>query len=220
MALIWADKAIEQSTTTTTGAYQLDSGVPANAPAGSQLFINAVGNGNTCYYEAEQVGGVGYERGIGTVASGTPATLTRTTIHKSSNADAAVDWTGKTVRITATLSADAIKKLNTPAQTDVTGSRALDTTYTNSNTRSILVQATVRCVVTTAGGNAYVQGKSDTATPPTVAASGIVGIQAGLLNEDNTFQCAFVVAPGKTYILSSAATNGTTTLGSWFETVL
>lgn len=106
-----------------------------------------------------------------------------------------------------------------PTQTDVTGSRALNTTYTNTGNRSITVNATVRCAITVAGGNAYVQGKSDTATPPTVIASGLVGIQAGLLNEDNSFQCCFTVAPGKTYILSSSATNGTVTLGNWFETI-
>lgn len=219
MALTWADKAIEQSTTTTTGAYQLE-GVPANAPAGSQTFVAGVGDGNTCYYEAEELAGTAFERGIGTVTDATPDTLTRTAIHASSNGGSAVDWTGKTVRITATLSADAIKTLNIPAQADVTGSRALNTTYTNSGARSILVAATVRCAVTTGGGTAYVQGKSDTATPPTTAASGIVGIQAGLLNEDNTFQCVFVVAPGKTYILASTAATGTVTLGSWFETTL
>lgn len=103
-----------------------------------------------------------------------------------------------------------------PTQTDVTGTRALNTTYTNA-TRSIMVMATIRCAVTLAGGNAYVQGKSDTATPPTVAATGLVGIQAGLLGEDNTFQVCFTVAAGKTYIITSATTNGTTTLGSWFE---
>ena len=76
---------------------------------------------------------------------------------------------------------------------------------------------TVRCAVTLAGGNAYVQAKMDTATPPTVAASGLVGIQAGLLGEDNSFQLVFSVNPGGTYIVTSSATNGTVTLGTWFE---
>lgn len=108
MALRWADKTVEESTTTTTGAYQL-GGVPSGSAAGSQTFVAGVGDGNTCYYEAEEVGGSAWERGIGTVTDGTPDTLTRTTIHSSSNGGSAVDWTGKTVRIYCTLPAHALR---------------------------------------------------------------------------------------------------------------
>lgn len=103
-----------------------------------------------------------------------------------------------------------------PAQTNVTASRALNTTYTAA--AHLMVTATVRCAITLAAGNAYVQGKSDGATPPVTIASGIVGIETGLLGEDNTFQISFVVTSGQTYRLDSAATNGTVVLGAWFET--
>ncbi len=95
--------------------------------------------------------------------------------------------------------------------------RSLDTTYTNVSTSTLLVHLTLRCAVTLAGGNAYAQAKMDTEMPPTVAASGLVGIEAGLLGEDNTFQLVFLVNPGGTYIVSTSATNGTVTLGKWFE---
>jgi hypothetical protein len=101
---------------------------------------------------------------------------------------------------------------------DVTASRALDTTYTNADSRTMTVRATVRCIVTVAGGNAYVQGKSDAADPPTTAASGIVGIEAGLLSENNSFEIVFDVAPGMKYRIVSSVTNGTATKGNWFET--
>src|SRR4030067_298173 len=101
---------------------------------------------------------------------------------------------------------------------NITASRALNTTYTNpSPDRSLLVMATVRCAITVAAGNAYVQGKVDTSTPPTTVASGIVGIHAGVLNEDNTFQICFVVSQGMNYRIDSAVTNGTVILGTWFE---
>lgn len=106
--------------------------------------------------------------------------------------------------------ASTIKAYTAPA-------RALNTTYTNSGTGSLMVIATVRSAITLAAGNAYVQGKSDSSTPPTTVASGLVGIQAGLLNEDNTFQITFIVAAGMKYRLDSSVTNGTTTLGSWYE---
>lgn len=94
-----------------------------------------------------------------------------------------------------------------------TASRALNTTYTNLSTQSLLIQATVRCAVTLAGGNAQIQG----ASPAGTIATGVIGIQAGLLGEDNSFQIVFVAAPGATYRLNSATVNGTATLGAWFE---
>ena len=105
----------------------------------------------------------------------------------------------------------------TPYRTPLDATRALNTTYTNTSASLLLVLATVRCAITVAAGNAYVQAKMDTATPPTVAASGLIGIEAGLMGEDNSFQITFIVNPGGTYILSSTATNGTVTLGKWFE---
>lgn len=95
----WADNVVEESTTTTTGAYQL-GGVPASGEApGAQGFVAGIGDTQTCYYYAKEVSGAAWERGIGTVADAATDTLTRTTIHGSSNAGAAVDWTGKTLRV-------------------------------------------------------------------------------------------------------------------------
>ena len=97
--LKWADNVVEESTTTTTGAYQL-GGVPASGERpGAQTFVAGIGDTNTCYYYAYEVSGTAYESGIGTVADAATDTLARTTIHRSSNAGAAVDWTGKTVRV-------------------------------------------------------------------------------------------------------------------------
>lgn len=98
--------------------------------------------------------------------------------------------------------------------------RALNTTYANSSTASsLMVMATVRCAVTLAAGTAYVQGRSDSANPPTISCSGIVGIQAGLLNEDNTYQICFVVGTNTNYIITSVASNGSCVLGQWYELI-
>lgn len=106
---------------------------------------------------------------------------------------------------------------------DATASRALNTTYTNtSETKSIFVCVTVRCAVSVAGGNAYVDAKADTSTPPVTVVSGIVGIQSGLLGEDNTYQLFFVVPAGTTqnYRVDSFVTNGTAVLGRWYEVTM
>ncbi len=99
---------------------------------------------------------------------------------------------------------------------DVSSSRAIDTVYRNPNF-ALLVMATFKCVVTVAGGNAYAQAKSDSLATPTTLASGKVGIETGLLNENNTFQLVFVVNPGANYKVATATTNGSVTLEQWIE---
>ena len=107
-----------------------------------------------------------------------------------------------------------------PVQTDQSASRAKNTTYTNSDaTHAIHVVVTGRCVITTLSGVTTMQGKSDSSTPPTTAVSGIVGIQAGLLGEDNSFEVSFWVAPSMKYRVDTVETTGTVTIGKWFETV-
>ena len=106
----WADNVVEESTTTTTGAYQL-GGVPASGEApGAQTFVAGIGDTQTCYYYAKEVSGTAWERGIGAVADAATDTLTRTTIHGSSNAGSAVDWTGKTLRVYCVNPAYAIRR--------------------------------------------------------------------------------------------------------------
>jgi hypothetical protein len=63
-----------------------------------------------------------------------------------------------------------------------------------------------------------VQAKSDGTGTPTTIASGIVGIQTGLMGEDNSFQISFTVAAGMNYRLDTVSINGTVVLGEWFET--
>lgn len=106
----WADNVVEQSTTTAGGAYQL-GGVPVSGEApGAQTFVAGIGDGQTCYYYAKEASGTAWERGIGTVTDAATDTLTRTTIHGSSNAGSAVDWTDKTLRVYCVNPAHAIRR--------------------------------------------------------------------------------------------------------------
>lgn len=107
--------------------------------------------------------------------------------------------------------------LPAPYRTASTPARAVNTTYTNVSVSTLLVHLTLRCVATLGAGQAYAQALMDTATPPTTPASGLVGIQTGLLGEDNTYQLVFLVNPGGTYRVNTTAVNGTVTLGTWFE---
>ena len=86
MALILKDRVQETSTTTGTGTLTL-----AGAVTQFQTFSAAIGNGNTTYYTIYNAGGSDWEVGIGTVGAGT---LSRDTVLASSNAGAAVSFTG------------------------------------------------------------------------------------------------------------------------------
>lgn len=78
MALVHADFVRETTTTTGTGTLNL-----AGATTGCRTFASAIGNSNTCYYAIETSAGQ-FESGIGTVATGSPNTLARTTLIASS----------------------------------------------------------------------------------------------------------------------------------------
>lgn len=107
MSDIYADRVLEHSTTTGTGAYTLAGNV-----TGYVRFGDAPGmiDGGTCPYYAEDVdaNGVplgGYEIGIGTWGAG--GILTRTSVQVSSNAGAAVSWAAGTRRIALSITAAA-----------------------------------------------------------------------------------------------------------------
>lgn len=98
MSLILPDLTSDLSTTTGTGTYTL-AGTPTDyAPFG----FSGLADGTTVYYLAIDVDpttliptGNGAEVGLGTMG-GTGTTLARTTIHKSTNANAAVSWAAGT----------------------------------------------------------------------------------------------------------------------------
>jgi hypothetical protein len=103
MALIRADRVCETTTTTGTGALTL-----AAAVAGYRRFSAAMSTSDTCYYaiEAIDVQGVptgDWEVGLGTYSSAN--TLTRTTVHFSSNSNSAVSFAAGTKRVFIVVSA-------------------------------------------------------------------------------------------------------------------
>ena len=80
MALVLNDRVKETSTTTGTGTIDL-----GGAETGYQTFVAGIGTGNTVYYVIEDVNGLDWEVGVGTVTDATPDTLSRTTVLSSSN---------------------------------------------------------------------------------------------------------------------------------------
>lgn len=102
MALIVADRCRESTTTTGTGTYSLGGA----QVGGYRTLVAGVGAGNQTYYGCTD--GVNWEIGCGTVTTGSPDTLTRTTILASSNANAAVSWGAGTKDIWVELPASVV----------------------------------------------------------------------------------------------------------------
>jgi len=141
MARIVADRVLESSTTTGTGAYTL-----AGAVTGYRAASAVCANGDTFTYYAEDVdtfGRVlgGWETGLGTWGTGN--ILTRTTIYASSNAGAAVSWAAGTRRIALTLVSNA-----SLGPTTVTGAIASTSTVTGTQLISNIAQGTAPLTVT------------------------------------------------------------------------
>jgi microcystin-dependent protein len=119
------DRVRETSTTTGTGTYTL-----AGAPTGFQAF-SSLGANNYCPYFATD--DTNWESGIGRYVSG-PDRLERTHIWASSNSDAAVNWSGTTIKLRCGL--PAVMAFPRKQSKDVAGSGTV-----------VLTQAEQRCSI-------------------------------------------------------------------------
>ncbi len=87
MSLVYEDRVKETTATTGTGTFDLDG-----AAVGFRGFVEAVGTAKDVPYGIWLVGTSEWEIGIGTVIAGSPDTLTRDHVLRSSNAGALVNF--------------------------------------------------------------------------------------------------------------------------------
>ena len=106
MAPLIADRVKETSLTTGTGTLSL-----AGAVSNFQTFVTGIGTGNACYYAIVHQTVAEWEVGIGTVTSGSPDTLSRTTVLASSNAGALVSLSAGTKDVFVTIAAAQVLNL-------------------------------------------------------------------------------------------------------------
>jgi len=101
MALVLADRVQETSTSPGgTGTLNLSG----TAPAGFKTFSSGIGTGNSTYYCIFDTTAYDWEVGIGTYTSGSPGTLSRTTVlSNSAGTTSAINFTnGNTLNIFVT----------------------------------------------------------------------------------------------------------------------
>lgn len=125
MALIKADRVKETSTSTGTGTFAL-----AGAATGYRTFSSVCAIGDTFYYAISNQSNGEWESGLGTYSAAN--TLTRTTVHASSNSGNAVTFSAGTKEVFVTLTA---AQLNGILDTSgITGTLAVDKGGTGATT--------------------------------------------------------------------------------------
>jgi hypothetical protein len=215
MALILADRVRETSTTTGTGALSL-----AGAVVGYQTFSSAIGNTNTCYYAISNPGVAEWEVGIGTYAT-SGNTLTRTTILKSSNANAAVNFSAGTKDVFVTYPAtksvyqDASGNVTIAGGLGVGGSAAPGSTgLAVTGTLSATLDATIYGVTvgrgagavatnTAVGGGSAALGQNSTGTY-----NAGFGYNAGYTNLTGSYNSYFGAQAGNGNVGSQSYSTG------------
>lgn len=116
MVLIKADRVKETSTSTGTGTFAL-----AGAATGYRTFSSVCAIGDTFYYAISNQSNGEWESGIGTYSAAN--TLTRTTVHASSNSGNAVTFSAGTKEVFLTLTARHLDRIQDNGQSTAIGSK-------------------------------------------------------------------------------------------------
>ena len=148
MALVVADRVQETTTTSGTGTLSLGGAV-----AGYRTFVSGIGSGNTTFYTIYDATAQVWEVGIGTVTSGAPSTLSRTTVlSNSSGTTSPLTLAGNSASVFCVYPAE--KSVNLDASGNVTALGTITSAVWNATTVAVAYGGTG--VTTSSGANSVV----------------------------------------------------------------
>ena len=211
MALVLADRVQQTGTANTTVSFTLSGSV-----TGFQSFA-VVGNTNTTYYSA--LDGTGnWEVGIGTYATG--GTLTRTTIISSSNAGAAVTFSGTVNVIVTYPSAYSVVSANSGKNSEFAATTALvfqqtaaPTGWTKVTTNNDAALRVVSGTAGTGGTVGFTTAFASQAVSGSVATTGSTTATGSVADTGTTTAAGTVGTSGSTTATGSVADTASATAG-------
>ena len=193
MALLWADRVLDTSTTTGTGNITV-SGTP---PAGFQTFssIAAITVGSTFYYYICDQSDTAWEVGLGTWAGSN--TFARTTVLASSNSGSLVNFTSGSLYVGLDLPASLCGNLPNATQL-ISGSPSYTVAASGGN------YTTLAAALADIGNSFLGNGSA-----PTIAiADGIYTSSSAILCQSNNLRTATISGTTYSKTLSSVSTTG------------
>lgn len=199
MALKYAPRVKETTTTTGTGTYSLGGAV-----IGFQSFVSGINTANkTCYSCTNQID---WEIGVGTVTDSTTDTLSRDTIIASSNSGSAVNWGAGSKDIFCTVPPELFNYLkgHTTGAFEQMAASGFYSLGNNTLTGVTEGSAVIGNGNTVAANNSYVIGGSNV----------VASVRAAILGSQNEVDTNSCYVLGE-YNYSEYAANGSFAIGNY-----
>ncbi len=213
MALIKADRVKESSTSTGASTFAL-----AGAYTGFRSFSSVCSIGDTFYYVIDSDLGSEWETGLGTYSA--VNTLTRTTVHSSSNSNSIVTFSAGTKNVYISLTGNQLGTLSTLAGSETLTNKTINASnntitnvsltsgvtgtlpLANGGTGATTAQLAINSLAGAVTSGSYLRGNGTNVVMATIAAGDVP-----TLNQSTTGTASGSVSGTASYVPKFTSTN-------------